>query len=109
MTGFIRCPSEHASLAELDSFGISYDGYRRFADSPERLLQVVRPVIRALDSGKPIPAWAGLDLLRASLFYVHRRGRFSGPSPQLERDFRLLVKRIGDLAGHGALPRDDLG
>jgi hypothetical protein len=94
-------------LTDLDDFGISYNGYRRVADSPARLLQIVRPVIRAVDDRKPIPPWAGLDLLRAALFYVHRRGHFDEPSPELERQFRLLIARIREMVGDRELPRDE--
>ncbi|MEZ0491768.1 hypothetical protein AB2L28_05900 [Kineococcus sp. TBRC 1896] len=106
MEEWIRCPSENASLQELDSFGVSFNAYERIADSPERLLQVVRPVVRALDADKPIPSWAQVDLLRAALFYVHRRGHWQGPSPQLERHFRRLVERIGELTRGQPLRRD---
>ncbi len=108
MSSFVRCPPPGASVAELEEFALSYNAYRRLAGSPKRLLQVVRPVVRALDAGKPVPAWAELDLLRASLFYVHRRGHFAGPSPELGRAFRVLAGRIGDLAGGSLLPRDEL-
>lgn len=105
MADFIRCPSPRASLPELDEFGISYNAYVRVA-APERLLQVVRPVIRAIDQGKGVPEWAGIDLVRAALFFVHRRGHFSGPSPELEASFRLLVARISELAAGEPLVRD---
>jgi hypothetical protein len=106
---WIRCPPENASLQELDFFGVSFNAYERIADSPERLLQVVRPVVRALEADKPLPEWAQVDLLRAALFYVHRQGHWQGPSPQLEVHFRRLVGRIGELTRGQLLRKDTSG
>ncbi|NIZ90787.1 hypothetical protein [Kineococcus rubinsiae] len=99
-------------MEELQEFALSYNAYRRIADSPERLLQVVRPVVRALDASKSIPTWVGMDLLRAAMFYVQRRARateYDDPSPTAERYYRLLARRISELAGSEPLPRDHFG
>jgi len=111
VSDLIHCPDPAAPLEELQDFALSYNAYRRIADSPERLLQVVRPVIRALDAGKSIPTWVGMDLLRAAMFYVQRRARateYDGPSPVAERHYQFLVRRISELAGSEPLPLDHL-
>lgn len=112
MSDLIRSPGPAASLQELQEFALSYNAYRRIADSPERLLQVVRPVIRALDASKSIPAWVGMDLLRAAMFFVQRRARateYGSPSPEVERHYQLLARRISELAGSEPIPRDHFG
>lgn len=109
MRDVIRCPSADAAPALLDSFGVSYDAYRRLAASPGQLAKVVAPVLDALRTGQPIPEWAGIDLLRGALFCVHRRGHHTGPSSGLERDFRVLIARIREIVGEEPLPRDHFG
>jgi hypothetical protein len=106
MTQYIQCPADDAPLDEIDAFGVSYNAYDRLTSSPERLGAIVRHVLRPVHAGGPIPDWAGLDLLRATLFVVHRQGHWASPSKELEAAFRLLISRIRVVAGPGPLVCD---
>jgi hypothetical protein len=64
-------------------------------------------LLQELESGQVIPDWAGLDLLRGSLFFIQRQTHHWGDVPPAqERDLRRLVGAIGRHALSGELADD---
>lgn len=103
-----RCPSPDADLGEILRFALTYDGYWRLSTGPEHLRPVIGPVLDSMDAGKGIPEWAGLDLLRGTLFFIQRMTHHWGDvPPEQETQMRSLVDAIGRLARDRPLVADD--
>lgn len=108
MAEHTRCPEPDAEVEQILRFALTYDGYRRLAGDSNLLYEVVRPVLDDLASGRGIPEWAGLDLLRGTLFYLQRSAHHVGyVSPDDERQVRTVAAAIGRLAGDSPLVADD--
>jgi hypothetical protein len=60
-----------ASRAEIDWAG-SYDGYARIAGDAQALWALLEPADRQLRATGAVPAWCGVDLLRAWAFATTR-------------------------------------
>jgi hypothetical protein len=104
-SGTVSCPGADAPLDNLLGFAGSYDGYRRLGGDPSALQGIVEPVLRELETSETIPDWAGLDLLRGTLFFIARQTRLWGDvPPEQERHMRLLVAAIGRHAIAQQLP-----
>ncbi len=103
-----ECPAEDCSLGEILVFALTYNGYKRLGAGPEHLSPVVRPVLNYLESHGTPPPWAGLDLLRGTLFYIQRRTHHWGDVPPgQERHMRALVSSIRERAGSRVLVADE--
>ena len=91
----VVCPPTDADLYVILEFALTYDAYRRLADSPQALAPIISPIVDALAAGGGVPVWAGLDLLRGSLFYLQRRTHHWGDvPPDQEHHMRTLVTGI---------------
>ena len=100
--------------AEL-RWAIEYDGYKRIASSPELLAEVLRPAMDEFERTGRVPAWCGVDLLRAWAFYRQREHHHDGLSP-MAQDFQPVLEAIRrhpdakaeDMppSRHAALPED---
>jgi hypothetical protein len=103
----VVCPASRASYGEISEFALTYDGYQRLGENPTRLLQVVRPVIRAVRQEKAVPRWCGIDLLRGALFYLQREAHFTEyVSVVNDVEMRSVVDRIREVAGDRPLAND---
>ena len=78
--------------AEL-RWALTYDGYARFAHSPEALLEVLRPAMAEHAATKQIPEWCGVDFLRAWAFYRQREHHHVGHGP-IAQDFYDVLEAI---------------
>jgi hypothetical protein len=95
-------------VSELLAFARTYNGYDRLGRGPENLAPLVRSVIAALEATGSPPEWAGLDLLRGALFFMHRRTHHLGHvSADEESRMRILTSRIRQLAHGRPLSRDE--
>jgi uracil-DNA glycosylase len=104
-----RSPEPNADLEQILRFALTYNGYRRLARDPNLLHGVIRPVLDAVDSGRGVPEWAGLDLLRGTLFHLQRSTHHVGyVSPDEERQMRALAAAIGRLARNSPLVADEV-
>ena len=74
-------------------FALTYNAYHRLCS--ENLPKLISPVLKSLaKSGQP-PAWAGVDLLRGTLFFIQRQTHHWGEIPPAEdRHMRALVAAI---------------
>lgn len=109
MAEYTRCPEPTAELEQILRFALTYHGYRRLAHDPNRLYGIVSPVLEDMNSGRGIPDWAGLDLLRGALFYLQRSAHHVGHvSGDDERQMRTLAAAIGRLARNAPLVADDV-
>ena len=103
----VVCPPTDADLDVILEFALTYDAYRRLADSPQALAPVISPIVNALEAGDGVPAWAGLDLLRGSLFYLQRRThRWGDVPPDQEHHMRTLLTGIQTRSEGGPLHSD---
>jgi hypothetical protein len=72
------------------------------------LRRIVEPVLQPLEAGDPVPGWAGIDILRGTLFYLQRMTHhWEDVPPEQERQMRLLVAVIGQISLGGPLDADD--
>jgi uracil-DNA glycosylase len=55
-----------------------YDGYRRLASSPEKLEELLRGARNSYASGRRIPDWCGVDVLRGWAFLLARTDHHQG-------------------------------
>jgi hypothetical protein len=90
----LKLPDEDADIVQIIRFAARYNAYERWAQTPEHLYNMVAPIIRERDSSGRIPAWAGVDALRALLFYEYRADHHQGGSPHGERLMRQVVEAI---------------
>jgi hypothetical protein len=96
MSGTVSCPPADAPLQDLLDFALSYDGYQRLGADPAALRRVVEPILQGLETRETLPDWAGLDLLRGTLFFIQRQTHHWGDvPPEQERHMRCLVAAIG--------------
>ena len=100
-------PSSDADWPELLEFALTYAGYRRIARTPMDLRSIVEPVLEELDKSGKAPAWAGVDLLRATLFFLQRATHMNEDyGPATERRFRVLVEAIRESSSSDLLVAD---
>lgn len=91
----IGCPDPDGPLEQIGRFALSYDGYGRMGRDGVRLLQVIRPVIRAVQKDGTVPGWAGLDVLRGALFFLQRQAHHTEIShPVNEPEMRAVTRQI---------------
>jgi hypothetical protein len=111
MDDWIPCPDpDTAPIPELLAFALTYNAYGRIADDLTRLERVVRPVIKGIETRQAAPPWVGLDLLRAALFFVQRRGHNDFVmSPDQERHMRLLASAVRTASPGGLVYSDTAG
>ena len=69
--------ADHATQAEI-VWAMSYDGFERIANGPERLEEVFAPLREAYGRTGTVPEWCGVDLLRGWLFLLQRRDHIEG-------------------------------
>jgi hypothetical protein len=88
-----------------------YDGYRRLADSPERLGGLLVEARREFASSGAIPSWCGVDFLKGWAFYVaredsHATGGYSISDPDSET-YAEWHAVLAALAAHSAAELED--
>lgn len=87
-----------------------YNGYARLGGSPEHLFRLVAPLRAEFESGRGVPEWAGVDLLRGWAFYVAREDRHAGGYGLSDPDsprFAEWTAILARLAEHpAAVPAD---
>lgn len=98
----LKIPPADADLLEIIRFAARYNAYERWAEGPDHLYRLVEPLARERDATGRIPAWAGMDALRALLFYEFRSDHHQGGSPSGERLMRQIVEAM-----HLRQSRDD--
>jgi hypothetical protein len=107
MSGTVSCPRADAPLQDLLDFALTYDGYHRLGTDPAALRRIVEPLLQELQTRETVPDWAGLDLLRGTLFFVQRQTHHWGDvPPEQEGHMRLLVAAIDRRALGRELPSD---
>lgn len=89
-----QAPGPEADFDEILAYADSYNAYERWADDPNLLFDMLRPVQDAWRESGRVPDWAGMDALRALLFYEYRADRFMGGYPEGERRVRDVVAAI---------------
>lgn len=87
-------PAPDADATDLVDFAARYDAYERWADSPESLAMLLEPIHREWDRHGVLPAWAGVDSLRALLFFEYRADRFAGGSEDGSMRMRAIVEEL---------------
>jgi hypothetical protein len=55
---------------------------------------MLEPLLKDVDAGRNLPDWAGLDALRAVLFYEYRSDYFQGGTTSGERRMRQVTSTI---------------
>lgn len=89
------CPARDAPLPDILGFALTYNGYDRLGSGPDALVPIVQPVLEAMRVDGQVPEWAGLDLLRGTLFWVQRLTHHWGDVPPAEEALmRDLVEAI---------------
>lgn len=103
----VTIPDPEGPLFDLLVFALTYDAYARLAHPPENLARLVSPVTKALaKTGEP-PPWAGVDLLRGTLFWIQRKTHHWGDVPaEEENQMRTLVRAIAKHSGGRVLVED---
>lgn len=74
-------------------WALTYDGYARIAADPNALLRVLTPAMEEFDRTGRVPAWAGVDLLRAWVFYRQREAHHNG-SGEMARDWEPILDAL---------------
>ena len=90
----LALPAPDCDVEALLTFAGTYNAYERWADSPNTLLKMLGPIRRKWESTGQIPSWAGLDALRALMFYEYRADYFSGGSEEGQRHIRQVLEAI---------------
>lgn len=102
-----QCPDPDGPMQPIAEFALSYDGYGRTAAEAERILQLLRPVLRQVKKDGTVPPWAGLDVMRGALFYLQREAHFTEVfAPVNEREMRALAREIALHVAGRPLPDD---
>jgi uracil-DNA glycosylase len=66
-------------------WALTYDGYERFSRDMGAYYELLRPAISDYEaSGRRVPEWCGVDLLRAWAFYRQREHHNLGHSPMAD-------------------------
>jgi hypothetical protein len=122
----VFCPSGHENLEHLTScsecteriyvspqmirWAHRYNGYKRLADYPPLLSEVVAPLERAFIETGAIPDWAGVDLLRGWAFLMVRADNHQcGNGSTLGRPFAAVVDAIDSHPATRPRERSPLG
>lgn len=92
----VVCPQPGAPLSEMLEFALTYDGYGRIASSPEHLGNLLEPFFAEWHRDGLPPDWAGIDLLRAALFWLQRGAHHRGDEESMLGEFDALVDAIRD-------------
>jgi hypothetical protein len=100
-------PESDADWPTMLEFALTYAGFRRICKGLPQLGRFVQPVLDELRETGKAPDWAGVDLLRASLFYIQRvRHMPDSYGPDAEVEFRALIEGIRRSRGKSVLVRD---
>ena len=103
----VRIPDPDGPPDAIANFALSYDGYGRLGHDAQRVLQIVRPVVRQVQKDGTVPSWAGLDVLRGALFYLQREAHWTEyQSPINEREMRAVTRQIALHVDGQPLPND---
>lgn len=95
----IIVPPRDAAIETIVEFaGFTYDAYALIAAEPEHLEYLLHPLFEQIRQTLLVPAWVGLDLARALLFYAQRLDYWSGGLDP-EEPLRTLVAHIGRISG----------
>ncbi len=95
----IIVPPSNATIETIIEFaGLTYDGYSLIAAEPEHLERLLHPLFDDIRTTLTVPAWIGLDLARALLFYAQRLHYWSG-GVDSDEPLRALVAHIGRISG----------
>lgn len=94
-------PDPEGPIQPILEFALTYNAYDRLCSAD--LGRLVSPVLQPLaKTGRP-PEWAGIDLLRGTLFFIQRMTHHWGEIPPAEdRQMRALVDAIAS-RNQGAL------
>lgn len=88
-------PDPDGPMPEIELFALTYNAYARLCS--EDLPRLVSPVLRSLAKHGQPPRWAGVDLLRGTLFFLQRQTHHWGEIPtEQERQMRTLVAAINE-------------
>lgn len=92
-------------MMHIVEFALTYNGYQRLC--AEDLPRLLGPVLKSLSrTGQP-PGWAGVDLLRGTLFFIQRQTHHWGEIPPTqEQHMRTLVAAIARHQGGTPLVAD---
>lgn len=105
----VRIPDPDGPPDAIAHFALSYDGCGRLGVDGQRVLQIVRPVVRQVKKDGTVPAWAGLDVLRGALFYLQREAHWTEHlEPVNEREMRAVTREIALHVDGQPLPYDSL-
>ncbi len=95
----LKLPDDDADIVQIARFAARYNAHERWAQTPDHLNSMVAPIILERDSSGRIPEWAGVDALRALLFYEYRADYHRGGSTEGERNMRQVVEAIRSKTG----------
>ena len=102
-----QIPSPEADWPEILQFALTYNAYRRVARGVPELKAVVQPVLDELKRSGTVPGWAGVDMLRATLFFCQRAVHMNDDyGPKSKARFLTLIGAIRETAGYYPLVAD---
>ena len=106
---FTRCIPADAPIPDILKFALTCDAYGRISAEVEQLHGLVEPVLTSLSTERVVAEWAGIDLLRGTLFFVQGQTHHWGDVPNEQEDFmRQLVRSIGIIATDADVVADDM-
>jgi len=94
----VRVPGAGGSIDELLEFAGTYNAYELFAQTPNDLERITKPIYDDIARSGQVPEWIGIDLARAVLFYAYRADHFGGGYGPYE-PMRSLVDAIRQMSG----------
>ena len=86
-------------MQDLLDYAREYNAYERWADTTEALESLLDPVRREWQATGVLPTWAGIDTLRALLFFEYRADYFAGGSDFGAERIRTVVAALRRKAG----------
>lgn len=95
----IPVPNDDADIRDVLRFASTYNTYRRWTKDSNQLSELLRPVLDGWNRDGGIPSWAGVDVLRALLFYEFRSDYYQGGSETGQRRMRTVVAAIRQRSG----------
>lgn len=99
----MSCDDEDLLHKQLE-WALQYDGYRRLANSPEKLERLLRPARNSYRSRGSVPDWCGVDLMRGWAFYLARTDHHAGGGTLGEEWCAVLAA----LSGHPDASPDEV-
>lgn len=100
-------PGPDAGWPAILEFALTYNAYRRIARHPAELKAVVDPVLTEVNKAGKVPEWAGVDLLRATLFFLQRAVHMNDDYGDRSRArFLVVIEAIRAVAGRYPLVAD---